>query len=41
MTIEPSRTQRRNLIEVNHKSEVVTKAASTHANWWGYYRQKD
>ena len=19
---------------------VVTKAASTHANWWGYYRQK-
>ena len=28
-----------NLIEANHK--VVTKAASTHANWWGYYRQKD
>ena len=27
-----------NLIEANHK--VVTKAASTHANWWGYYRQK-
>jgi hypothetical protein len=30
-----------NLIEENRKSEVVTKAASTHANWWGYYRQKD
>jgi hypothetical protein len=30
-----------NLIEENHTSEVVTKAASTHANWWGYYRQKD
>src|SRR6476646_12231482 len=26
---------------LNRITKMITKAASTHANWWGYYRQKD
>jgi len=25
---------------LNRITKMITKAASTHANWWGYYRQK-